>query len=243
MELARRDVLQIGLGGMTAAIGSNLMSEETAKPGHVVLLGDSIFDNGVYVQPKPAVIDQLRGELPRGWKATLLAVDGDVTADVAAQLERLPKDATHLIVSVGGNDALQSSGIFGMAVTSAAEAFLEIAKIRRKFDAAYRNMLKSVLALRKPAAVCTIYDPNFAIDAQQQMSISGLAVFNDCITRAAGRAGIPVIDLRLLFQGPKDYANSIEPSEIGGAKIVRAIREIVTDHDFSAPRTVLYGGA
>ena len=37
---------------------------------------------------------------------TLLAVDGDTARDVDAQRQRLPADATHLIVSVGGNDAL-----------------------------------------------------------------------------------------------------------------------------------------
>ena len=46
---------------------------------HVVLLGDSILDNGAYVPGKPAVIDQVRGELPAGWTATLLAVDGSYT--------------------------------------------------------------------------------------------------------------------------------------------------------------------
>lgn len=30
--------------------------------GHVVLLGDSIFDNDTYVEPEPAVIGQLRHE-------------------------------------------------------------------------------------------------------------------------------------------------------------------------------------
>ena len=33
---------------------------------HVVLLGDSIFDNASYVPGRPAVIDQMRTSLPRG---------------------------------------------------------------------------------------------------------------------------------------------------------------------------------
>ena len=72
---------------------------------HVVLLGDSIFDNGVYVPDEPAVEDQLRAALPASWRVTRLAVDGHVPADVAGQLAKLPEDATHLIVSCGGNDA------------------------------------------------------------------------------------------------------------------------------------------
>jgi hypothetical protein len=64
--------------------------------GHVVMLGDSIFDNARYVLDRPPVIDQLRQALPHGWLATLLAVDGHITEDVATQLKRLPADTTHL---------------------------------------------------------------------------------------------------------------------------------------------------
>ena len=69
---------------------------------HIVLLGDSIFDNGAYVRRgEPDVVRQLRDKLPAGAKATLAAVDGATTAGVARQLERLPADATHLVVSAG----------------------------------------------------------------------------------------------------------------------------------------------
>ncbi len=37
---------------------------------HVVLLGDSNFDNARYVPGEPAVVEQLRRSLPRGWHAT-----------------------------------------------------------------------------------------------------------------------------------------------------------------------------
>lgn len=50
---------------------------------HVVLLGDSIFDNARYVPDRPPVIEQLQKALPPGWRASLLAVDGAVTEDVA----------------------------------------------------------------------------------------------------------------------------------------------------------------
>jgi hypothetical protein len=38
-------------------------------------------------------------------------MDGSTTDDVHRQLRRLPKDAAHLIVSVGGNEALYSRDI------------------------------------------------------------------------------------------------------------------------------------
>ena len=73
---------------------------------HIVLLGDSIFDNGVYVPGELAVIEQLRSEMPDAWEATLLAVDGDVTSDIRSQLKNLPTNASDCVISSGGNDAL-----------------------------------------------------------------------------------------------------------------------------------------
>ncbi len=43
---------------------------------HVVLLGDSIFDNARDVPGGPSVIEHLRRILPAGWQATLLAQAG-----------------------------------------------------------------------------------------------------------------------------------------------------------------------
>lgn len=69
---------------------------------HIVLLGDSIFDNGAYVDRGPDVIKQLRSILPHDWKATLLALDGSLTTDVIDQAARIPASATHLIVAAQG---------------------------------------------------------------------------------------------------------------------------------------------
>ena len=101
--------------------------------GHVILLGDSIFDNVSYVPGGPPVIDQLRDELPRGWQATLLAVDGAIVEDVARQLARLPDAATHLVVSAGGNDALSESAILNRPARSAAEVLGWLTDIRDTF--------------------------------------------------------------------------------------------------------------
>lgn len=81
---------------------------------HIVLLGDSIFDNGRYTMGGPDVISQVRQLLPDGWQASLLAVDGATTGDVRCQLQRMPSDASHLVLSVGGNDALMKSDILHM---------------------------------------------------------------------------------------------------------------------------------
>ena len=193
---------------------------------HVILLGDSIFDNGVYVPGGPDVVKQLQSELPFSSKASLLAVDGAVTRGVLSQLSRLPSDATHLVVSAGGNDALGASHILGQSVGNVAEAvsLLEVAQSRFARD--YDEMADAVLARGLPTAFCTVYDtPPSGPD--QRIIRTALAVFNDAITRTAFSRGAALIDLRLLCDEDADYANPIEPSVHGGAKIAAAISRFV----------------
>ncbi len=196
--------------------------------GHVVLLGDSIFDNKSYVGRGPDVVAQLRDLLPAGWSATLLAIDGDVISGVARQLRGLPSDATHLVVSVGGNDALRVAGMLDQRPASIGDALLLLKREQDPFAAAYEAMLDAVTGTGLPAAVCTVYDTPPSERAYPVIR-TGLAVFNDCITRAAFRRGVPLIDLRLICNEDGDYANPIEPSVQGGAKMARAIRSLVLD--------------
>ena len=66
---------------------------------HIVLLGDSIFDNATYTGGEPDVLQHLRAILPEGWDTTLCAVDGSTTGDLMDQLGAVPSNATHLVVS------------------------------------------------------------------------------------------------------------------------------------------------
>jgi hypothetical protein len=193
---------------------------------HVILLGDSVFDNAPYVTPGPDVIRQLRARLGADWKATLLAVDGHVTADVPRQLDRLPGDASHLIVSVGGNDALGSSSILAEPAKSVAEAVGRLAEAQSRFRRGYGQMVEAVLARKRPTALCTIYDTLYP-EPQRRLVVAGLALFNDVITRVAFAHRLPLIDLRLIFTQAGDYANPIEPSTQGGEKIASVIAGLV----------------
>ena len=207
---------------------------------HVVLLGDSIFDNGAYVPGEPDVVRQLRGELPTGWRATLLAVDGDVTTDVAGQLRRLPADASHLAVSAGGNDALRQIGVFEERASTVAGAVRRLSEVVDGFERSYRAMLEAVGGRGLPTALCTIYDPRFPDPQLQTLAVTGLSVFNAVILREAFARGLPVLDLRLICDRVEDYANPIEPSAEGGAKIAAAIARLLREHDFGRRRTEVF---
>src|SRR5262245_66024507 len=83
-------------------------------------------------------------------------------------------------------------------------------------------MLRTVLGLKKPTAICTIYYPRIPEPFTQKIVVAALATFNDVIIRQAFLSGIPLIDLRLVCDEDSDYANEIEPSEKGGGKIANA---------------------
>lgn len=207
---------------------------------HLVLLGDSIFDNAAYVPGGPDVIRQVRERLPLGWQATLNAVDGDVINDVAVQLGKLPPDATHLVISVGGNDTLGQVGILGESARSVAEALARLADARDRFELDYHQMLQHVLSRKLPTAVSTIYYPRFPDPQLQTIAVTALALFNDCILRLAFMYGLPLLDLRLICNEASDYANEIEPSSAGGAKIAGVMAKLVTEHDFHSSRSTIY---
>jgi GDSL-like Lipase/Acylhydrolase family len=189
---------------------------------HIILLGDSIFDNGAYVSGGPDVTKQLRTLLPEDARASLLASDGAVTGDVVRQLSGVPSDATLLVVSGGGNDALGEAHLLTQPARSVAEAVAQLAGAQRGFADRYGDMVEQVTRTGLPTALCTIYDANFP-PPEGELVTAALSLFNDVITRAAFSRGLPLIDLRLICDDPDDYANPIEPSVQGGAKIASAI--------------------
>jgi lysophospholipase L1-like esterase len=209
---------------------------------HLVLLGDSVFDNARYVNGGLAVIDRLQDQLPEGWKATLLAIDGNVTTDVPRQIDSIPDDATHLVVSMGGNDALNASGILSDSADSVAEVLGKLAVVSQTFERNYLEVLGALQRRKLPLILCTIYYPRFPDPYLQKLAVTALTIFNDVIVRAAFSAGAPLLDLRLICNEDADYANEIEPSAAGGEKITRAIWQAITEHDFSTPRTAAFAG-
>lgn len=206
---------------------------------HAVLLGDSIFDNAAYVAEGSPVIEHLRKRLPTDWQATLLARDGAVVENVPRQLQAIPDGTTHLVLSAGGNNALESAPLFRSSGADLQVLLHDLAEMQRQFQSEYRQLLRLLAHRISNIVVCTIYD---AIPGLPDTDRMGLSLFNDIIVREAVLAGFPVLDLRLICDEDRAYSSisPIEPSEIGGSKIARAIALILRSHDFSLGRTVIY---
>ena len=110
---------------------------------------------------------------------------------------------------------------------------------RSQFAEKYGRLMEAIRERGLPTVVCTIYNPCSDDDAFQRAAVAALCLFNDAIIDNARRFRLPVIDLRAVCSEIADYANEIEPSASGGAKIADAICRVVTGHDFGARRSII----
>jgi hypothetical protein len=119
-------------------------------------------------------------------------------------------------------------------MTQSIEALADMAA---DFERRYRLVIAACLDTALPLAVCTVYNGRFDDPSFQRLASATLTVFNDAIIRVAIEHSLPVIDLRFVCVTAEDYANPIEPSSVGGAKIARAIVGLVCGADTTAPAT------
>jgi len=206
---------------------------------HLVLLGDSIFYNRAYVAGGPAVIDQVQKTVPAGWKASLLAVDGNTSVQVPGQLKQLPSDCTHLVLSAGGNDAIGCLDLMGTPASNLMGALGTLSKILVGFEQSYKALITELLSLNKPLMVCTIYDSVPGLVDPLKLA---LGLFNDVIIRNAVSRSVPILDLRMICTESGDYSTKspIEPSSQGGNKIATRMAAGILKHEFSMHTCVIY---
>jgi lysophospholipase L1-like esterase len=199
-----------------------------SKKRIITLLGDSIIDNGAYVQQgEPDVAKQLQDLLPEH-VVIKRAVDGAVCADVlSSQVANLEKTDC-IILSAGGNDALQHIEILETATTTTAkDVLVRLGTIREEFRRWYAPLLDRLAITRAPVMVLTVYNPCFdghGMDASyQQAAEAAVSLFNDVIQQEAHHRSFKILELRTLFTDRADYANPIEPSAVGGEKLAKAM--------------------
>lgn len=197
----------------------------TTEPDFLIAIaGDSIFDNGPYVDAGDTVTDHLQAALPEGWVVQRLATDGHTSRQVAGQLAQISPWCTHLVMSAGGNDLLEQEEILNRQVQTVEEAMVRLHAMRENFRMHYRRAIGQLQQQRKPLAVCTIYHESPVFSPAQVVAI---ALFNEIIIEEAHAAGVDVLDLRLGCLDETDYStvSPIEPSGTGARKIAAIIRD------------------
>ena len=190
----------------------------------IVLLGDSIFDNASYVGHKGRpIIDYLNDFVDKNTRAILLARDGATMRDVPRQIKKIPKEAAHIFLSIGGNNILNHLPFLEETGASVLEVLNKFYEMRKSFEKEYFTLLEKLKNIGIPITVCAIYNCSFEGEKKQKGVEMAIALFDDAIIRSAYRLSIPYIDLRDVCTEPSDYVNRIEPSDAGGRKIAKRL--------------------
>jgi len=229
---------------------AELGRSKTTERIHVALLGDSTFDNGGYVglegKGVHAHLTEKLAQVPGAYKVTHCAVDGALIAAIASQSSVVPEDATHLVISVGGNNGLCTTSMFASDCSNVAEACVSVYTVVAQLEREYLAMVRGVYERfggHRHITLCSVYNPCFSpYDMRLDQRAVNLAVtlFADMVIRTGAKFGLPVIDFRRLMTEPSDFANPIEPSHTGGEKIAQAIANVIAVHPFNSNISIVY---
>lgn len=191
----------------------------------MVLLGDGILANGKHTNKEPDTAATIRGLLP-GWTVMLLAGEGSAMSAVPAQLQRLPANPDLVVLSVGGNDAMEHTDLLQQPAKSSGETLDALIAMVDGFTQKYEALVRTVRGRAPRLILCTIYEPPLVGKNTASRARVLVTLLNDRILRTAYRSGSDVLDLRAICTGPEDFRMQIEPSASGAAKIGRAIAAI-----------------
>uniref|UniRef100_A0A7S3UYP9 SGNH hydrolase-type esterase domain-containing protein n=1 Tax=Heterosigma akashiwo TaxID=2829 RepID=A0A7S3UYP9_HETAK len=208
----------------------------------LVLLGDSIFDNQIYVTGVgPSVTEWLVNKMEgTGCEVENHAIDGDIIDGVFNQIASIPEDATHLALSVGGNDGLHYLGELMNRRCLLCNLIPAIINFGSFIRSKYSRLLDALQEDGRPLMLCTIYHPHFDHPLMSIIARIGINIAAGVILSEGKRRGLPVIDLRKVFTQVRDYANPIEPGVPGGDKLSENLIHVLNSHDFAAGRHRVY---
>ncbi len=214
------------------------------RAGAVYLLGDSVFDNEVYVPAGSSVSDCLHAALAGEYDVHCLAVDGATMQDVPAQLKRLPTGATaatgaagagapgggvgeSVFLSVGGNDAVLRAALLDEPVRSVAEGGAALFRLSEEFGAAYGELLDRIGQAGIEPTVCTVYFGDFPDEQWHAAAKAAVRAINFAIVQCAATRKLSVLDVNSVCCEPTDFVSSIEPSAACSEKLADAIAAVV----------------
>ena len=178
----------------------------------VILMGDSVLNNAIYVHAGKSVYDSLKSKLS---KVINLAKDGATISDLYGQLDKIPVDInntnTYIFISAGGNDILNK------------RTELSSTEIRRLFDS-YMEFLKA-LRTKLGSVKINILNLYLPSNPRYQTYKTSIEQWNQLIQSSSNKVGemYNVVDLHALLKIPDDFVYDIEPSESASDKIAYLI--------------------
>ena len=163
---------------------------------HVVLLGDALLEAYSSIDKTPGKFeDALLPGTRNQWKISVVS---------AAEVERggpslaLPRDATHAIIFIEGNHAIEQSGLLHDRSDGCRETLEQLSLAADEFERTLERLIHVAQAARLVIMVCTMFQPNYKDPVRQRTACAALAIFNDRVTKRAAQARVSLIDLRVI---------------------------------------------
>lgn len=209
-----------------------------ARFRHVVVLGDVLLDAYHSIDKTPGNFeDALLPGTRKQWKISVIS---------SAKIERagtslaLPPDATHALIFIEGNHAIEQSGLLDARPDAFGQTLDELTRAADEFEHTLERLIHVAQAARLVIMVCTMFAPNYKDPARQRAACAALAVFNDRVTKRAAEARVSLIDLRLTCNEPEDYDKPTQLSQSGLQKAANVIRFAMLELDAGARRSEVF---
>jgi hypothetical protein len=205
---------------------------------HVVLLGDALLDAYSSIDKTPGKFeDALLPGTRNQWKISVVS---------AAEVERagpslaLPTDATHAMIFIEGNHAIEQSGLLDSRPDAYGQTLEQLSLAADEFERTLERLIHVAQAARLVIMMCTMFQPNYKDPVRQRTACAALAVFNDRVTKRAAEARVSLIDLRLICNEPEDYDKPTQLSKSGLQKAANVIRFAMFELDAGARRCEVF---
>jgi hypothetical protein len=203
-----------------------------------VLLGDALVDTYRAIDKTPGEFeDALLPGTRDQWKISVVS---------SAEVERagpalvLPRDATHAIIFIEGNHAIEQSGLLHSRPDAYGQKLEQLSLAADEFEHTLERLIHVAKAARLVIMVCTMFQPNYKDPVRQRTACAALAVFNDRVTKRAAAARVSLIDLRLICDEPEDYDTPAQLSKSGLQKAANVIRFAMFELDAGARRCEVF---
>lgn len=178
----------------------------------VILIGDSMLKNDSYVEDGQSVSDLLRSYAP----VDIVAQDSAKIQDISQQLHLHQLGSTATVVfSIGGNNILDEIPSYNGA---------DIDNMFDEYKQTILNQQAHHQLLSKHIILCNIYYPPLPIYEKYYLTI---AKWNKLLDEFAGLRGFKILNVADIMNNKEDFTNEIEPSFVGGKKMVEALKEMV----------------
>ncbi len=208
------------------------------SPQHVVLLGDALLDAYGSIDKTPGKFedDLLPGSRDQ-WKISVVSV-AEVERAGASMV--LPRDATHAVIFIEGNHAIERSGLLDSRPDAYGQTLEQLTLAADEFERTLERLIHVAQAARLVILVCTMFVPNYKDPVRQRTASAALAVFNDRVTKRAAEARTSLVDLRLICNEPGDYDKPTQLSRSGLRKAANVIRFAMFELDAGARRSEVF---